>query len=62
MSPIRIAVEVSSFHGAEDIAYLDVRFGVPFVDKLKLFAPDSRFFRQIIDFLTLFSEVDTELR
>ncbi|KRY25101.1 hypothetical protein T01_12676 [Trichinella spiralis] len=28
----------------------DISFGAPFVDKLKLLAPFSKFFRQIIDF------------
>ncbi|KRX37030.1 hypothetical protein T05_7207 [Trichinella murrelli] len=34
--------------------------GVPFVDKLKLLAPHSRFFRQILDFPTSCPDVDIE--
>ncbi|KRX12403.1 hypothetical protein T07_9755, partial [Trichinella nelsoni] len=48
----RKAVEASSFHRAVDIAFFDVSFGAPFVDTIRLLAPFSRFFRQIIDFPT----------
>ncbi|KRZ00263.1 hypothetical protein T11_16763 [Trichinella zimbabwensis] len=41
---------------------LRCNIGVPFVDKLKLFAPDSRFFKQIIDFPTSCLEVDIQSR
>ncbi|KRZ63996.1 hypothetical protein T08_5997, partial [Trichinella sp. T8] len=61
-APSRKAAEAFSFHGAEDIAYFDISFGAPFVDKLKLFAPFSKFFRQIIDFPTSCMEVDIESR
>ncbi|KRZ01235.1 hypothetical protein T11_13730 [Trichinella zimbabwensis] len=56
MAPSKIAVEASSFHSAVDIAFFNVSVGEPFMDKLKLLAPDSRFFRQIIDFSDILPE------
>ncbi|KRY29180.1 hypothetical protein T01_13561 [Trichinella spiralis] len=56
MAPSRKAVDASSFHRAVDIAFFDVRFGVLFVDKLKLLAPHSRFLVEIINFKDHFPE------